>query len=110
MSCAKRALVNTAGRDAVLCSHGCEATLPCGHPCRGKCGACKRNKHPACARPCERILPCGHTCGAACHQHKHAPEERGAQQVQCPPCTQARIRSTAAYMHGRADRHAPHSS
>ena len=49
------------------CPHPCEATLDCGHKCKGTCGACLKGKvHIACREPCAKKLPCGHPCSNYC--------------------------------------------
>ncbi|KAH9488057.1 NFX1-type zinc finger-containing protein 1 [Bulinus truncatus] len=81
--------------DKAVCSQACLVTLPCGHPCPGRCGVCrKNNRHddcltqapfiwpcghrspiecsklfsniPPCPKKCETILDCGHVCKGSC--------------------------------------------
>ena len=48
------------------CGAQCNAQLPCGHICQGKCGNCLDQHHPPCMAPCPRQLPCFHHCRGKC--------------------------------------------
>ncbi|XP_071505637.1 NFX1-type zinc finger-containing protein 1-like [Diadema antillarum] len=49
------------------CYIKCDATLLCGHSCKGTCGECKRGRfHLPCTETCERMLICGHKCSQKC--------------------------------------------
>ena len=48
------------------CEAQCNAQLPCGHICQGKCGNCLDQHHPPCMAPCPRQLPCFHHCRGKC--------------------------------------------
>ena len=48
------------------CKVQCNAKLPCGHTCQGKCGDCLGQHHPPCTALCGRTLPCLHRCKGKC--------------------------------------------
>lgn len=88
------------GTEPPFCDRLCEAELPCGHLCVGRChigdhpiccelvdrsclgGHCVMTNKPchvgamSCGQKCDRMMQCGHLCTAQCHSGE------------CPPCTQ----------------------
>lgn len=58
------------------CSAKCEGMLPCGHPCPGRCGQCRKQgddgvvayQHQKCMKVCGRPYgTCNHRCSKRCH-------------------------------------------
>lgn len=50
------------------CKRPCDATLDCGHACKGSCGDCCSGRvHQTCKEKCGKPLPgCGHRCRLPC--------------------------------------------
>ncbi|KAH9488056.1 NFX1-type zinc finger-containing protein 1 [Bulinus truncatus] len=53
--------------DKAICSQACLVTLPCGHPCPGRCGICRNHSgHDDCLTPVPYVWPCGHSSTIEC--------------------------------------------
>lgn len=75
------------------CPTACNATLACGHPCRGTCSRCHEKttndqpvvKHLPCAKICgRRFGTCNHTCPRPCHDGKECGPCQSPCEVRCP--------------------------
>jgi hypothetical protein len=66
-----------ASKEMHSCTQVCNAPLPCGHLCLGKCQDCRSsNEHLVCSSECGKEMSCGHSCNVECHSGS------------CPPCKQ----------------------
>ncbi|XP_071505635.1 NFX1-type zinc finger-containing protein 1-like [Diadema antillarum] len=69
------------------CYVKCDATLLCGHSCKGTCGECKRGRfHLPCTETCERRLICGHKCSQKCGRPCFPCQQRCQQKCRHDKC------------------------
>ncbi|XP_072169022.1 NFX1-type zinc finger-containing protein 1-like [Diadema setosum] len=71
----------------IACYVKCDATLLCGHSCKGSCGECNRGRfHLPCTETCERMLICGHKCSQKCGRPCLSCQQRCPQKCRHDQC------------------------